>query len=112
MNLSRRKFSKYYLKLILRPLKIKRLVLAYFYTRIVMFLFIRGIHLPGFKKIKRGMDNAIYQKLERQKLVRDIKGERFQSRLGPHWFRGFVDRILFVFQTNKYLILIFSKVFG
>lgn len=80
------------------------------YSRIVIFLFIRGIYLPGFKNIKKQMNLALYQKIERQKLIRDMKGECFRLRIGPIWFRSFIDKSLLYFQKNQFLILIFFKV--
>lgn len=51
-----------------------------------------------------------YQKIERQKLIRDIKGERFNFRVGPLWLRVAIDKIITCFQQNKFVILIFSKI--
>lgn len=79
------------------------------YTRLVIFLFIRGIHLPGINTIKRKMGGS-YQKFERQKLIHDIKCAQLHVRTGPIWFRLFFEQMIKFLQQNKFIIMIFLKI--
>lgn len=79
------------------------------YTRLVIFLFIRGIHLPGINAIKRKMGGS-YQKFERQKLIHDIKCAQLHVRTGPIWFRLLAEHMIKFFQQNKFIIMIFLKI--
>lgn len=104
-----KKIKLFYLKFILSPLKTIALWPLYFYGRIVLTLALRGIKLPGFESIKKTMPKNAISAYERQILVFEIKGWQFSIQKGPFWYRKSIEKILYLFQQNRFWILIFTK---
>ena len=103
------KIRRQFIRLILRPLKVLRLSLVYFYGRFALALAIRGINLPGLNAIKKRMPTSALGAFERQVLIYEIKSERYFFRIGPLWIRKLIDKISFLFAKNKFWFLIVVK---
>ncbi|WGL58556.1 sulfatase [Pigmentibacter sp. JX0631] len=103
------KIKRQFIRLILRPLKVLRLSLVYFYGRFALALAIRGIKLPGLNAIKKRMPTTALGAFERQVLIYEIKSERYFFRIGPLWIRKIIDQISFLFAKNKFWFLIVVK---
>ncbi|MES2614183.1 MAG: sulfatase [Bdellovibrionota bacterium] len=92
----------YYFKYILRPSRTLKLSLSYLYGRIILFLALKGIKIPGLDKIKNKLPKAALDIFERKVLIYEIKGERFSFRKGPLWLRKTFEKIIFIFEKNKF----------
>jgi len=105
------KIYKFYIKFIVRTIRIKLLLCAHLYKKFILFFYIRNIFLPGIAFVRKNLDLDIYQKIERKKLIHEIKLNRFQFRSGPLWFRYIIDKFNFLLQKNKFLFSILFKIF-
>ena len=79
-----------------------RLSFTYLYGRIILFLALKGIKIPGLEKIKNQLPQNALDIFERKVLIYEIKGERFSFRKGPIWLRKIFDQVLFIFEKNKF----------
>ncbi|APJ02625.1 sulfatase [Silvanigrella aquatica] len=103
------RLKRHYIRIILRPVRVLKLSLVYFYGRIALSLALRGIKLPGLVKIKNRMPASALGAYERQVLIYDIKGERYSFRKGPLWLRKLFEKIIHILSKNRFWLLIVFK---
>lgn len=103
------KFKRQYIRIILRPIKVLKLSLVYFYGRIALSLAIRGIELPGLDAIKKRIPQSALEVYERKVLIYEIKGERYSLQAGPIWIRKLIEKLKNYILRNKFWFLITIK---
>ncbi len=103
------KFNHIYAQYVIRPLRIIFFIVFYFFKKILFFCYIRGIYLPGLKSVNKHSSSYLIQKTERQKLIYELKSNRFHFRFGPLWFRRIVDLMDRFIQKNKFIFFIVMK---
>jgi arylsulfatase A-like enzyme len=105
-----RKLRYFYRKGIRRPLLVVWEALIQFYSRIAMFFLVRGIVIPGSRKLKDNQTLESRAALERQILVRKLKSERFSTGFGPFWLRRIGDSTLKTFAKYRILLNVMAKI--
>lgn len=103
------RFKYYYIRYFLRPTKTFKLSLSYLYGRLILFLAMKGIKVPGLNKVKQKLPKTALDIFERKILIYEIKGERFSFRKGPLWLRKLFELLLGVIDRNKFWLLIVTK---
>lgn len=100
---------KHLLNKILRPISATFEALVQVYGRVALFLYLRGLNVPGTRRLRDKLDGESLAALERRALIRDIRSQRFAVRHGPLWIRAIGDRGLRLLSINRVWVLFALK---